>query len=73
MTGAHHRDGHHATTPLREAIHLMLERKLGSPPGRRGRRHTGGILTEADLLRFAEGAVESMDLRDLAAQDDADA
>ena len=62
-----------ASTPLREAIHLMLENKFGCLPVVEGRDTLVGILTEADLLRFAEGALESLDRRDLAAQFDADA
>ena len=48
-------------TPLREALQLMLRNKFGCLPVLDGERHLVGILTEADLVRFAAQFMEELD------------
>jgi CBS domain-containing protein len=57
-----------ADTPTREAVKLMLENKFGCLPVVRADGTLVGILTEADMVRFAQHLIEDMDRRSLAAE-----
>jgi CBS domain-containing protein len=48
-------------TPLREALQRMLRHKFGCLPVVDEERHLVGILTEADLVRFAAEIVGELD------------
>jgi CBS domain-containing membrane protein/CBS domain-containing protein len=60
-------------TSLREAIGLMLARKVGCLPVVNDEGLLVGILTDSDFLRFADSRVEELDRRDLAQEYEADA
>ncbi|MFY0568198.1 CBS domain-containing protein [Archangium lansingense] len=57
-----------ADTPSREALKLMLENKFGCLPVVRADGTLIGILTEADMVRYAQHLIEDMDRRSLAAE-----
>jgi CBS domain-containing protein len=54
-------------TPLREAVRVMLENKYGCLPVVEEDGKLRGILTEADLVRYAQQLVADMDLHEQAA------
>ncbi len=51
----------HPDTRLRDALNLMLESKFGCLPVLDAERRLVGILTEADLVRFASELVDELD------------
>ncbi|PTL75645.1 CBS domain-containing protein [Vitiosangium sp. GDMCC 1.1324] len=55
-------------TPAREAVRLMLDNKYGCLPVVRASGELVGIITEADLVRYAQDLIEDMDRRSLAAE-----
>ena len=55
-------------TPTREAVKLMLDNKYGCLPVVGANGELLGILTEADMVRFAQHLIEDMDRRSLAAE-----
>jgi CBS domain-containing protein len=55
-------------TPTREALKLMLDNKYGCLPVVGAGGELIGILTEADMVRFAQHLIEDMDRRSLAAE-----
>jgi CBS domain-containing protein len=55
-------------TSSREAVKLMLDNKYGCLPVVRADGELVGILTEADIVRFAQHLIEDMDRRSLAAE-----
>ena len=55
-------------TPTREAVKLMLENKYGCLPVVGADGQLVGIITEADMVRFAQHLIEDMDRRSLAAE-----
>lgn len=57
-----------ADTPSREALKIMLENKYGCLPVVRANGELIGILTEADMVRYAQYLIEDMDRRSLAAE-----
>jgi CBS domain-containing membrane protein len=57
-----------ADTPTREAVTLMLENKYGCLPVVGADGELLGILTEADMVRYARHLIEDMDRRSLAAE-----
>ena len=57
-----------ADTPTREAVKLMLENKYGCLPVVGADGELVGIITEADMVRFAQHLIEDMDRRSLAAE-----
>lgn len=57
-----------ADTPTREALKLMLDNKFGCLPVVAADGTLAGILTEADMVRFAQHLIEDMDRRSLAAE-----
>jgi CBS domain-containing protein len=54
-------------TPLLDAIRMMRNHSFGCLPVVEGERLVG-ILTEADLVRFAETTIERQDRKELAAE-----
>jgi CBS domain-containing protein len=56
---------------VREAIRLMLSNKFGCIPVTEGDGRLLGIVTESDLLRFADARIEELERRELAAEYDA--
>jgi CBS domain-containing protein len=48
-------------TPLREALKRMLLHKFGCLPVVDAERRVVGILTEADLVRFAAEVIDELD------------
>ena len=59
-------------TPMREAVALFLEHKIGCLPVVQGGKLVG-ILTETDVVRLCGELIEQIDRRELAAEYDADA
>ena len=57
-----------ADTPTREAVKLLLDNKYGCLPVVGADGQLVGILTEADVVRFAQHLIEDMDRRSLAAE-----
>ncbi len=57
-----------ADTPTREALKQMLDNKFGCLPVVTGDGTLIGILTEADMVRYAQHLIEDMDRRSLAAE-----
>lgn len=57
-----------ADTPTREAVRLMLDNKYGCLPVVGADGTLVGIITEADMLRFAQHLIEDLDRRSLAAE-----
>jgi CBS domain-containing protein len=57
-----------ADTPLKDAVGLMLEHKYGCLPVVDARGCLLGILTEADLVRYAKYLIEERDRREMAAE-----
>jgi CBS domain-containing protein len=55
-------------TPTREAVKLMLDNKYGCLPVVGADGELLGIITEADMVRFAQHLIEDMDRRSLAAE-----
>jgi CBS domain-containing protein len=55
-------------TPTRDAVKLMLDNKYGCLPVVGDNEELVGILTEADMVRFAQHLIEDMDRRSLAAE-----
>ena len=55
-------------TPTREAVKLMLDNKYGCLPVVGADGELVGILTEADMVRYAQHLIEDMDRRSLAAE-----
>lgn len=55
-------------TPLRRAVTLMLEHKYGCLPVVDEGGVLQGILTEADLVRYAQHLIGEQDRRELAAE-----
>jgi len=53
-------------TPLRDAVRMMRQHKYGCLPVVNEKHGLVGILTEADLIRVAEQAIERQDRRELA-------
>lgn len=53
-------------TSVREAIQLMRSQKFGCLPVVRETGELCGIITESDLVRFAEKVIEEMDREQLA-------
>jgi CBS domain-containing protein len=53
-------------TPTREAVKLMLHNKYGCLPVVGADGELLGILTEADMVRFAQHLIEDLDRRSLA-------
>lgn len=60
-------------TPLREAVRLMLAHKVGCLPVVAERGRLVGLLTEADLVRYAGYLIDERDRQDLARAYEADA
>jgi CBS domain-containing protein len=54
-------------TPLRDAVGLLLERKIGCLPVVDPNDRLLGILTESDLVRYAAAAIEASDRREAGA------
>ena len=59
-------------TPMREAVALFLEHKVGCLPVVQGVKLVG-ILSETDVVRLCGELIEQIDRRELAAEYDADA
>jgi CBS domain-containing protein len=57
-----------ADTSTREAVKLMLDNKFGCLPVVGADGTLVGILTEADMVRYAQHLIEDMDRRSLAAE-----
>ena len=57
-----------SNTPTREAVKLMLDNKYGCIPVVGADGELVGILTEADMVRFAQHLIEDMDRSSLAAE-----
>lgn len=57
-----------ADTPTREAVKMMLDNKYGCLPVVGADGELVGILTEADMVRYAQHLIEDMDRRSLAAE-----
>ena len=57
-----------ADTSTREAVKLMLDNKYGCLPVVGANEELIGILTEADMVRYAQHLIEDMDRRSLAAE-----
>jgi CBS domain-containing protein len=57
-----------AETSTREAVKLMLDNKFGCLPVVGADGTLVGILTEADMVRYAQHLIEDMDRRSLAAE-----
>ncbi len=57
-----------ADTSTREAVKLMLDNKYGCLPVVGADGQLIGIITEADMVRFAQHLIEDMDRRSLAAE-----
>ncbi|AEI67745.1 CBS domain-containing protein [Corallococcus macrosporus] len=55
-------------TPLRRAVTLMLDHKYGCLPVVDAAGTLHGILTEADLVRYAQHLINEQDRRELAAE-----
>ena len=55
-------------TPTRDAVKLLLDNKFGCLPVVGADGTLVGILTEADMVRFAQHLIEDMDRRSLAAE-----
>ncbi|HEX8825021.1 MAG TPA: CBS domain-containing protein [Archangium sp.] len=55
-------------TPTREAVKLMLDNKYGCLPVVGADGALVGIITEADMVRYAQHLIEDMDRRSLAAE-----
>jgi len=55
-------------TPLKDAVTLMLKHKYGCLPVVDARGCLLGILTEADLVRYAQYLIEERDRREMAAE-----
>jgi CBS domain-containing protein len=55
-------------TSTREAVKLMLDNKYGCLPVVGADGELVGILTEADMVRYAQHLIEDMDRRSLAAE-----
>lgn len=55
-------------TPTREAVKLLLDNKYGCLPVVGADGELLGIITEADMVRFAQHLIEDMDRRSLAAE-----
>jgi CBS domain-containing protein len=53
-------------TPTRDAVKLMLQNKYGCLPVVGADGELVGILTEADMVRFAQHLIEDLDRRSLA-------
>lgn len=51
-----------ANTPLRAALQLMLENKFGCLPVVNDDGHVEGIITEADMVRFAWDVIGDLDI-----------
>lgn len=60
-------------TPLKDAVRLMLHNKIGCLPVVESGGRLVGLLTEADLVRYAGYLLGEQDLRDLARAYEADA
>jgi CBS domain-containing protein len=58
----------HPNTPTREAVKLMLDNKYGCLPVVGSDGELLGIITEADMVRFAQHLIEDLDRRSLAAE-----
>jgi CBS domain-containing protein len=57
-----------ADTPTREAVKLLLDNKYGCLPVVGAGGELLGIITEADMVRFAQHLIEDLDRRSLAAE-----
>lgn len=57
-----------ADTPLKDAVAMMLSQKFGCLPVVDAEGSLMGILTEADLVRYAQHLIEDRDRRELAAE-----
>lgn len=55
-------------TPLKDAVALMLKQKFGCLPVVDAEGALQGILTEADMVRYAQHLIEDRDRRELAAE-----
>ncbi|HYO59371.1 CBS domain-containing protein [Archangium sp.] len=55
-------------TPTREAVKQLLDNKYGCLPVVGAAGELVGIITEADMVRFAQHLIEDMDRRSLAAE-----
>jgi CBS domain-containing protein len=55
-------------TPLKDAVALMLKQKFGCLPVVDAEGGLQGILTEADMVRYAQHLIEDRDRRELAAE-----
>jgi CBS domain-containing protein len=58
----------HPDTSTREAVKLMLDNKYGCLPVVEADGELIGIITEADVVRFAQHLIEDMDRRSVAAE-----
>ena len=58
----------HPNTPTREAMKLMLDHKYGCLPVVGANGELVGILTKADIVRYAQHLIEDMDRSSLAAE-----
>ena len=54
-------------TPLRDAVALLLDRKIGCLPVVDPEDRLLGILTESDLVRYAAAAIDASDRREAGA------
>ncbi|MFP2910560.1 CBS domain-containing protein [Pyxidicoccus sp. 3LFB2] len=57
-----------ADTPLKDAVALMLQHKYGCLPVVDEGGLLQGIVTEADLVRYAQYLIEERDRREMAAE-----
>jgi CBS domain-containing protein len=57
-----------SATPTREAVKLMLDHKYGCLPVVGAAGELVGILTETDMVRYAQHLIEDMDRSSLAAE-----
>jgi CBS domain-containing protein len=55
-------------TPTREAVKMMLDNKYGCLPVVGADGELVGIITEADMVRYAQHLIEDLDRRSLAAE-----
>jgi CBS domain-containing protein len=55
-------------TPLKDAVAMMLSHKFGCLPVVDAEGSLQGILTEADMVRYAQHLIEDRDRRELAAE-----
>jgi CBS domain-containing protein len=57
-----------ADTPLKDAVALMLKHKYGCLPVVDDNHHLLGIVTEADLVRYAQYLIEERDRHEMSAE-----